>query len=224
MELDRSILASGEKSAFLSAFIKDLDEKQSLLIAIAESNLRIKDEAHMSNYAKERTMFEIGSYVLAEHRHNALRRGPKSKMLPFLRGPLLVKTRNEMTGMYTVQNLVTSTTSEYHMSRLRPFLYDERTKAPLQVAVTDSADEFIVERVLEMKGNVRRARKFLRFKIRWAGYGPQDDTWEKWDFVRDSDQLQLFLSNHDNHRVRKLMKKDFIPPELRQEDSEDDDA
>ena len=75
-----------------------------------------------------------------------------------------------------------------------------------------------------MKGNVRRARKFLRFKIRWAGYGPQDDTWEKWDFVRDSDQLQLFLSNHDNHRVRKLMKKDFIPPELRQEDSEDDDA
>jgi hypothetical protein len=225
MELDRSILASGEKSAFLSAFIKDLDEKQSLLIAIAESNLRIKDEAHMSNYAKERTVFEIGSYVLAEHRHNALRRGPKSKLLPFLKGPLLVKTINEMTGMYTVQNLVTSTTTEYHMSRLRPFLYDERTKTPLQVAVTDSTDEFIVERILDMKGNVRKSRKYLTFKVRWAGYQPHDDTWEKWDYVRDSDQLQLFLSNHDNHRVRSLMKKDFIPPELREEEgNEDSDA
>ena len=146
-------------------------------------------------------------------------------MLPFLKGPLLVKTINEMTGMYTVQNLVTSTTTEYHMSRLRPFLYDERTKTPLQVAVTDSTDEFIVERILDMKGNVRNSRKYLTFKVRWAGYQPHDDTWEKWDYVRDSDQLQLFLSNHDNHRVRSLMKKDFIPPELREEEgNEDSDA
>ena len=78
----------------------------------------------MDNYPEERTEFPIGSYVLAEHRHNALRRGPKSKLLPYLRGPLLVKSLNDK-GMYVLQDLVTQRVSQHHMKTLRPFHYND---------------------------------------------------------------------------------------------------
>jgi hypothetical protein len=62
-------------------------------------------------------------------------------------------------------------------------------------------DEFVVEKILDMKGNGHRSKKHLEFKVRWAGYGPQDDTWEPWDFVKYNDQLQLYLYNYHDKTV-----------------------
>ena len=222
-QLDRGMLTE-QKSALLSAYMKELMESQAMIIDIATHNLRQKDEKYLSEYPKERTQFEIGSYVLAEHRLQGLKRGPKSKLLPFLRGPMRVIGWNNE-NIYHLQNLVTQTVSDYHVSKLRPFLYDERTKTPIQAALTDTLDEFVVEKVLDMQGDPHKMpRKNLQFKVRWAGYGPQDDTWEPWDFVKDNDQLQLFLYNHHNKHARKLCKKDYIPPQLRPdiESSEED--
>ena len=84
----------------------------------------------MNESSKERTQFEIGSYVLVEHRLQGLKRGPKSKLLPFLRGPMRVIGWNNE-NIYHLQNLVTQTVSDYHVSKLRPFLHDERTKTPI---------------------------------------------------------------------------------------------
>ena len=90
--------------------------------------------------------------------------------------------------------------------------------------MTDTFDEFVVEKVLDMQGDPRKSKKNLKFKVRWAGYGPQDDTWEPWDFVKDNDQLQLFLHNHHNKYARNLGKKDYIPPQLRPDiESSDED-
>ena len=83
IQLDKGIL-TGKVDALLSAYMNDLLESQQFIIAIAEKNLREKDKKHIENYSKDRTVFEVGSYVLAEHRHDSLRRGPKSKLLPFL--------------------------------------------------------------------------------------------------------------------------------------------
>jgi len=128
-------------------------------------------------------------------------------------------------GNYVVQNLVTQTPTTYHVSKLRPFLYDERTLTPLQVAVTDTLDEFLPEKVLDMRGDTHGKRKFLQFKIRWAGYGPETDTWESWDNCKGTDAVQLYLSEHPNKRVRKLCNKDYVPPHLRSEEtlSDNDD-
>ena len=54
--------------------------------------------------------------------------------------------RNDANGMYVLQNLVTQRPADYHVTKLRPFLYDERTLTPLQVAVTDSLDLFEIGR------------------------------------------------------------------------------
>ena len=108
------------------------------------------------------------------------------------------------------------------MSRLRPFEYDNKTLTPLQAAVTDSPDEFIVQECLSMRGDPRDKRTLLQFKIRWAGYGPEDDTWEPWEFVRDCDAVQLFLYKHPNPRIRKLAKSSFVPPDQREPEFEED--
>jgi hypothetical protein len=221
-QLDRGML-TGQNTALLSAYMKDLMDSQAMIIDIATHNLREKDEKHLNDYPQERTQFEIGSYVLAEHRLQGLKRGPKSKLLPFLRGPMRVIGWNNE-NIYHLQNLVTQTVSDYHVSKLRPFLHDERTKTPIQAALTDTFDEFVVEKVLDMQGDPRKSKKNLKFKVRWAGYGPQDDTWEPWDFVKDNDQLQLFLHNHHNKYARNLGKKDYIPPQLRPDiESSDED-
>jgi hypothetical protein len=221
-QLDRGML-TGQNSALLSAYMKELMESQAMIIDIATKNLRSKDEEHLSNYSEKRTQFEIGSYVLAEHRLHGLKRGPKSKLLPFLRGPMRVIGWNNE-NIYHLQDLVTQRVHDFHVSKLRPFLYDERTVTPMQVALTDTLDEFVVEKILEMQGDPRTSRKALKFKVRWAGYGPQDDTWEPWDFVKNNDQLQLFLYNNSNARIRALVNKDFIPPHLRKDnESEDSD-
>ena len=118
-------------------------------------------------------------------------------------------------NIYHLQNLVTLRVADYHVSKLRPFLYDERTITPIQAALADTFDEFVVEKILDMSGDPRKSKRHLRFKVRWAGYGPQDDTWEPWDFVKDNDQLQLYLYKHHDKHVRGMVKKDYIPPELR---------
>ena len=222
MQLDHSLL-SESGNIFYSSYIKDMQEAQSRVIAIAEHELREKDKAHIENYSSERTSFDVGSYVLAEHRHNSLRRGPKSKMLPFLKGPLLV-TSKDNTGNYVLKDIVTNRVADYHVSKLRPFLYDERTLQPIQVAVTDHLDEFIAEECLQMKGNIRGSRKNLQFKIRWAGYGPEDDTWEPWDYCRDSAAVRTFLVNHQDSRVRRLAPKDYIPEVNTEQEEESSDS
>lgn len=192
--------------------MNELQRAQELIIAVAQQSLRDKDDKHMAVQPPKPAAFKKGTFVLAEHRHSGLRRGPKSKMLPFLKGPMRVLNGPNAKGEYALQNLVTQRTADYHVSKLRPFLYDERTLTPLEVAVTDTPDEFIIDRVLAMKGGTHRGKKNISFKIRWAGYGPDDDTWEPWSGVRDTAAVQLYLRSHNNRRVRNLADKNFVNP------------
>ena len=205
VQLDRSILTENS-SIYVSSYIQDLQKSQAIIIALAEASLRAKDQQHMDNYSPERTVYEDGSFVLVQHRHNSLRRGPVSKLLPFLKGQMLVKHHNSTTGNYALQDLVTGNCLDYHVDKIRPFLYDERTKTPLEVALTDTLDEFVVEKVVSMHGNTRRSRKELEFRIRWAGYGPEHDTTEPWSNVKDSFAVQSYLREHPDPRVKRLAK------------------
>ncbi len=66
-----------------------------------------------------------------------------------------------------------------------------------------------------MRCDTHGKRKFLQFKIRWAGYGPETDTWESWDNCKGTDAVQLYLSGHPNKRVRKLGNKNYVPPQTK---------
>ena len=223
VQLDKSLLTESS-SVVVSSYISDLQRAQALVLSIAEESLRSMDRKHMEEYSPLRTVFEDGSHVLVEHRHNALRRGPVSKLLPFLKGPLLVKQHNPKTGIYVLQDLVTGNCKDYHVSNLREFLYDERTLTPMQAALTDTLDEFVAEKVIRMKGDTRGSRANLSFRIRWAGYGEADDTWEEWKNCRDSFAVQTFLREHKDKRVRKLAKPIELDDSIEDERMSVDDA
>jgi hypothetical protein len=205
---------------YMSSYIRELQEAQANIIAICEQTLRDKDSQRLSTYPTERTVFENGSYVLAEHRPNALRRGPKSKLLPFLRGPMLVKSHDKE-GNYLLQDLVSQKLYEYHVTKLRHWVHDPLSKTtPIEAAVTDVPDEFIVEKCLAVKGDPRNQRRKLQFRIRWAGYDESNDTWEPWECCYNNDQVRRFLLAHPNPRFRRLVPSDYIPP--KEHDIEDE--
>ena len=87
---------------------------------------------------------------------------------------------------------------------------DMQALVQLYPVIKDVPVAFIVQECLDMRGDPRKAKKQLEFKIRWAGYGPEDDTWETWEHVRDNDAVHLFLYNHPSLRVRKLLPKSFV--------------
>jgi hypothetical protein len=211
-EIDRALLTDAS-GPVLSAYIRDMQEAQAKVIAVAESHLRKRDAEHMAARQGEEPEFKKGDYVLVEHRHNSLRLGPKSKMLPYLAGPMLVEEKLPK-SMYNLRDLITMTRKSFHVSTMRLFRHDERTLPPIQVAATDSFDEFVIESVLDMRGNPRGKKADIAFLVRWAGYGPEDDTWVNWADGRQSTAIQLYLYNHPSLRVRKLGMKDFNPDNL----------
>jgi hypothetical protein len=123
--------------------------------------------------------------------------------------------------MYNLQDIISQKIYPYHVSKLRHFHYDPKTLQPIQAAVTDIPDEFVVQECLDMRGNPRGVKSQLKFKIRWAGYGPEDDTWEPWSCVRDNAQVLKWLFNHQNKRVRNLLPKGYDPDKLESESDSD---
>jgi hypothetical protein len=211
--IDKALLVN-TSGVVLSAYIKDMQEAQGRIIAIAEEHLRKRDAKHMEERSiGEEPSHKAGDYVLAECRHNSLRPGPTSKLLPYLRGPFLVVEKLPE-GMYRLRDLITMHTKDYHVSTLKPYLHDERTAIPAHVAATDTFDEFVIERVIKLIGNPRSNKTDAKFKVRWAGYGEADDTIVSWKDARDNTAVQLFLYNHENKRVRAWGKKNFDPKNL----------
>jgi hypothetical protein len=212
-EIDRALLINDNQVA-VSAYVKDMQEAQGRIIALAEEHLRQRDKAHISAKSKgSEPEYKAGQYVLMEHRHNSLRRGPSSKLLPLLKGPLLVVKKGDH-GMYTLRDLITMEPKDVHIDNIRPFRYDERTLQPVQIAATDSFDEFIVDQVLDMDRGTLKSRKEIRFKVRWAGYGPEKDSWVAWKDGRTNTAIQTYMYNHPNREVRKLCIKGFDPTNL----------
>ena len=100
---------------------------------------------------------------------------------------------------------------------MTPFLYDERTLEPAHVAATDTFDEYVIEKVLEMVGDPTKRRTDLQFRVRWAGYGEEDDTLVAWKDCRTATAVQKFLHSHPSKRVRDLGMKDFDPNKVVEE-------
>ena len=150
----------GEK---LSKWVADALTTQHSAMDAAKRSSEQHDSVRMSQYPTKRTEFAVGTYVLMEHLNDKLRRGPKSKLLPFLKGPLRVESS---TGShYTVQDLVTKRNRTVHVSRLREFQIDTTADDPLKYALKDDGISYAVERVADIKGNPKGPKTKLEFLV-----------------------------------------------------------
>jgi hypothetical protein len=159
---------------------------QADVLYVARHTQRKKDEAHIATQGGV-TEFPINSYVLVQYETEDHR--PPTKLHMQLQGPMRVVNFNG--SRYTVQNLVTNKLADFHVTNLRPFRYDATRVDPREVA---NADQRVtdIESVLAHKGSIK-AKKSLKFKVRWVGEGPEGDTWEPWANLRTNRFLFEYL-------------------------------
>jgi hypothetical protein len=113
---------------------------------------------------------------------------------------------NIVGSRYTVQNLVNNKLEDFHLTQLHPFNYDSEVVDPRLIANKDQ-QFFDVEFIVNHKGNVKRKSE-LTFLVRWKGYAPSDDSWVKWEDLRNNFVLHKYLREH---HLTNLIPKQFRP-------------
>ena len=187
----------------LSDWMKKMLKAQQILLKIAVDNQLAHDTAHLTKKSKEdpTTEYPVGTFVLVAYPSEGMHKGPPSKIMTNLRGPLRVLAYNGTS--YDLLNLTTNKI-EYgiHVKRLKPFDYDPDHTNPVEVSNTDS-DSFIVEEIVQHQGNPNRKTEMV-FEVKWKYFPSSENTWEPWSSVRDTDKLHEYLSKNG---LAKLLPK-----------------
>jgi len=188
----------------LPEWIDKMREAQSTLIRIAQEHQLEKDSQHMAKATSEETItnYPVDSFVLVAYPEEGMRKGPPSKVMTLLRGPMRVVGQRDDT--YTVRDLTTNRVMEVHVSRLRPFQYDPDHTDPNEVATADK-QAFIVEAVKEHKGNPKKPTG-MTFWVKWEGYPEEENTWEPWKTMRLNGRLHEYLRANN---LAKLVPKGY---------------
>ena len=202
----------------LSHWMAEMRTAQAKVISIARSNLTKHAEIHMQTQPTNLSEFPINSYVLVEHRHNSLRKGPKNKLLPYRKGPMRVV--NSQGSKYVLQDLVTKKNKDYHVKRLVHFNYDPEVHNPLTFALKDETDMFEIDKITHIRGNPSGPKKNLQFKVHWKN--EEKTTMEPWRVVRNTVALNKFLQNHKKEEVKQLLPNNVEVEEVSDTDSDSD--
>lgn len=206
---DRGLFATGETSQHAELFnmpewVAKMHEAQNTIIELATAHQIETDTKHLNADSQQTpfTEFAIGDFVLVNYPENAVSgRRPPNKLMAQLKGPY--KVVNSTGSAIAIQNLVTNKVETVHISQLRPFHYDAAATDPRQVANIDSA-VWDVEKIIAHRGNFSGNRANWQFRVRWQGYPPEQDTWEPWDALRNTDAMHIYLrSRNKTHLIPK---------------------
>ena len=160
-----SVLSSLDiNSDFYSNWIEERNQAQQDVIEASASIQSQRIAQHLASVSSERlTVFEIGSWVIAQPHSNPLtgRRASGDKLSPYWAGPYLVVSRKDA-NTYVLKDTVQDKTLERHVKDLNVFHYDPKFMDPSAVAQMDRR-ELVVEKVLNHRGEVtyKRTLEFL---------------------------------------------------------------
>ena len=140
------------------------------------------------------------SYVLVHYRTGL----PPTRLHTNWKGPMrVIKGLNSHD---TLLDLITGKEKDYHVSDMKPFVFDSALVDPLDIARRDQMD-FFIEKISDHRGKLNH-RKLLQFFVSWMRYDQSYDSWEPYANLRDSDHLHSYL------REKKLTQ--LIPSKFRQ--------
>jgi transposase InsO family protein len=183
----------------LSDYMIKLLRIQDEIMKIARDNIIFTDSMHLGTYPALRTDYAPGTFVLVKYREGA----PPTRLHTVLKGPLrVIGGKNPV---FSLLNLITNKSKDYHVSDIKPFLFDPLHTVPLDVARKDYL-EFFIEAILKHSGNKSSKKTNLRFYIKWLGYDDDRNSWEPYSNIRDTSQCHEYLKSHhmSNHIPKKF--------------------
>jgi Chromo (CHRromatin Organisation MOdifier) domain len=203
VNLDRGLFLPREERPVstlpLSTHMSNLLNIQDNLLKASAKELLRTDLLHQSSkQILIHTEFLPDSFVLVHYRTGA----PPSRLHTFWRGPMRVVSGSQ--SRYLLYDLITHKEKIYHVSDMKPFLYDPAITNPLDIARRDYM-EFFVEKILEHRGDLNR-KKDIEFRVSWLGHPDSENSWEPYSNLRDTDQLHAYLTEHN---MRQLIPAKF---------------
>ena len=116
------------------------------------------------------TVFLPDTYVLVHYRTGS----PPTRLHTFWGGPM--KVIEDRDSRYKLLDLITLKEKEYHVSDMKPFLFDAAITDPLDVARRDNM-EYFIDKILQHRGNLKK-RTEIAFLVSWLGYAEEHNSWE----------------------------------------------
>jgi len=207
IDLDREILIKrvidkkGDEP--ITKWLANHNSVQKEIIKLAQKQQEAHREAHTygkmkANGDKEITEYKVDDLVLVAHQVNRFNpNGRPTKFDSLYRGPY--KVLGHEGHIYYLRNLATGRdepAKSVHL--LKPFYYDAKRTDPIDIALKDYQDRYIVESVLEHKGNLQKRIGQVKMKIKWLGW--DEPTWEPWSHVRLNEEVHSYLKEHNLQR------------------------
>jgi hypothetical protein len=163
-------------------YLVKLREAQSILVQATQDYLKKhqrKRGVDGGRKDQEITNFSVGDYVLLTYPNR-----PPNKLAGMYRGPMVI-TAMDRPDLVKVKDLITNRESLVHASRLRPFKHPKDMSAEkIESLVAADLDEFYVEKIIGHTGAGKNPKRW-KFRVRWRGYEPEDDTMLDWAAVKD---------------------------------------
>ena len=210
INLDRSLFlpqverpAQGQPlSAHMSKMLKFQDE----VMEKARHILKESDDKHIASAStKVFTTYLPGTFVLTKYRNSSDLYPAPTRLHTYWKGPYKVISNN--LSEYLLLDLVQHKQKSYHVTDLKPFIFDPLKTDPLDIARRDYL-EFFIEKIIAMSGDVKRPST-LDFYVKWLGYDDTYNLWLPWKDLRTTEILHSYLRNH---KLAYLVPKQFITP------------
>ena len=176
-------------------YVRELMTIQSVLIQLSKNRLDEAASDRESNTVT--TKFNVNDWVLLTFPNN-----PPRKLSSKYRGPFRV-VKVDRPDLITVINIVSGKEITVHVDRLVPFVGGDNHSLEYltHVAATDET-EFVIERILDhrmLKKSSKKKKvshKDYQFLVSWLGYDDTENTWEPYNNLKDTIQLQNYIAIH----------------------------
>ena len=105
---------------------------------------------------------------------------------------------------YTLLDLTTGKEMDFHVSDMKPSVFDSAVVDPMDVARRDYM-EYFVDKILQHRGNPKKSLS-MEFEVSWLNYPPDSNTWEPYKNLRQCGPLHVYLAENN---LTKLISPKF---------------
>ncbi len=192
-QLDRGLLRDFDPSmqGTLEDYVQQINERQQELLALSKAHQDKVVAKYLRKSPRTPLSFEEGDHVLVSYPDR-----PPSKLTPRWKGPMVI-VRAVQGSQYDCQDLVSHKIVTLPISRLKPFKLD-LTKDPADIAARDT-QEWTVESIVDHVSGPKR--RDWRFRVRWLGFEPSQDSWMTYEEAKELSALQTYLVDRPELRL-----------------------